>query len=160
MFSRKAQKTQTISSASVALFHGDETRRVRIPDPPNSCVIIFCGFAALREILFWDCRLLGRATLTHTQDSDTAATVISDNGLLRMFSRKAAKPQSRMRKPRPNIGEDPCVGFSQRGYHFGSPLSPTFPAALVDPNALHRVLRAFGSTRVLHGGTTGGAAPN
>jgi hypothetical protein len=50
------------------------------------------------------------------------------------------------------------VGCSQKRYHFGRPPSTTAPESiLVVPNALHFVLRAFGTTRMCHAYGTSGA---
>jgi hypothetical protein len=50
------------------------------------------------------------------------------------------------------------VGCSQKGCHFGRPVGTTVPEnILVGPNALHLMLRAFGSTRMCHGYGTSGA---
>src|SRR5262245_27084749 len=50
------------------------------------------------------------------------------------------------------------VGCSQKGYHFGRPGGTALPESiLVGPNALHLMLRAFGSTRMCQACDTCGA---
>ena len=54
-------------------------------------------------------------------------------------------------------GRRSIVGCSQKGHHFGRPVSTTLPEdILVGPNALHFTLRAFGSMRMCHADVTGG----
>ena len=51
-------------------------------------------------------------------------------------------------------------GRTQKGYHFGRPVESTLPQCiLVGPNALHLMLRAFGSARLRHACVTSGALP-